>query len=67
MNSGSNRYRASLVREDAYFAEIDQLLISNLREAIELQEEASRCATVVENTLVNHAKMLNRQLSLLNN
>ncbi len=45
MNTGSNRYRASLIREDAYFAEIDQLLLSNLREAIELQQEAAQCAS----------------------
>ena len=44
MNLGSNRYRASLIREDAYFSEVDQILLANLRETLELQEEASRAA-----------------------
>ncbi len=43
MNSGSSRYRSSLVREDAYFSEIDQILLSNLRETLELQDEADAC------------------------
>lgn len=45
MNSGSSRYRSALVREDAYFSEIDQLLLANLRETLELQAEAERCAS----------------------
>ena len=44
MNLGSNRYRASLIREDAYFSEVDQILLANLREALELQQEAARAA-----------------------
>jgi len=44
MNSGSSRYRSALVREDAYFSEIDQLLLANLRETLELQAEAGQCA-----------------------
>lgn len=44
MNLGSNRYRASLIREDAYFSEVDQLLLANLRETLELQQEAARVA-----------------------
>ncbi len=44
MNSGSNRYRASLIREDAYFSEVDQILLANLRETLELQHEAARAA-----------------------
>lgn len=45
MNSGSSRYRSALVREDAYFSEVDQILLANLRETLELQEEAARCAS----------------------
>lgn len=44
MNLGSNRFRASLIREDAYFSEVDQLLLANLRETLELQQEAARVA-----------------------
>ncbi len=44
MNLGSNRYRASLIREDAYFSEVDQILLANLRETLELQQEAARAA-----------------------
>lgn len=44
MNSGSSRYRSALIREDAYFSEIDQLLLENLRETLELQAEAEECA-----------------------
>ena len=43
MNSGSSRYRSSLVREDAYFSELDQILLSNLRVTLELQADASAC------------------------
>jgi hypothetical protein len=45
MNCGSSRYRSSLVREDAYFNEVDQILLANLLETLELQNEASECAT----------------------
>ena len=44
MNSGSSRYRSALIREDAYFSEIDQILLANLRETLELQAEAQECA-----------------------
>jgi len=44
MTLGSNRYQASLIREDAYFSEVDQLLLANLRETLELQQEAARVA-----------------------
>ena len=44
MNSGSSRYRSALIREDAYFSEIDQILLANLRETLELQVEAEACA-----------------------
>jgi hypothetical protein len=44
MKSGSSRYRSALVREDAYFSEIDQILLANLRETLELKAEAQECA-----------------------
>ncbi|MDX1929487.1 MAG: hypothetical protein SFV81_23370 [Pirellulaceae bacterium] len=44
MNSGSSRYRSALIREDAYFSEVDQILLANLRETLELQAEAQECA-----------------------
>jgi len=44
MNVASSRYQSAKVREDAYFCEIDRLLLENLREAQELQNEAGECA-----------------------
>ncbi len=44
MNVASSRYQSAKVREDAYFCEIDRLLLDNLREALELQSEAAECA-----------------------
>ncbi len=35
---------SSSLREDAYFAEVDQILLENLREAMHLQQEAAACA-----------------------
>ena len=49
MNSGSSRYRSALVREDAYFSEIDQILLANLRETLELQAEVEECAARYQN------------------
>lgn len=39
-----SRYQASLVREDAYFSEVDQILLANLRETLALQQEAEEVA-----------------------
>lgn len=44
MNVASSRYQSAKVREDAYFCEIDRLLLDNLREALQLQNEAAECA-----------------------
>jgi len=44
MNSQYHGYRPDHLREDAYFAQADQMLLANLREALELHQEAERCA-----------------------
>lgn len=44
MSSKSHGLRSERLREDAYWAEIDQVLISNLRETLQLQREAEACA-----------------------
>ena len=40
----ANAPRFGLVGENAYFAKVDQMLLESLRETLELQEEAKRCA-----------------------
>ena len=40
----ANAPRFGLVSENAYFAKVDQMLLESLRETLELQEEARRCA-----------------------
>jgi len=44
MNSQYHGYRSDHLREDAYYAQTDQVLLANLREALELHQEAERCA-----------------------
>lgn len=44
MGSNSHGLRSDRLREDAYWAEVDQILLSNLRETLELQKEAQQCA-----------------------
>jgi hypothetical protein len=44
MSSKSHGLRSEHLREDAYWAEIDQILLSNLRETLQLQREAEACA-----------------------
>jgi hypothetical protein len=44
MSSKSHGLRSEHLREDAYWAEIDQVLLSNLRETLQLQREAEACA-----------------------
>ncbi len=40
----SKQLRFGLASENAYFNRIDQMLLENLRETLELQEEARQCA-----------------------
>ncbi len=44
MTLDSIRHQASLILENAYLSEVDQLLLSNLREIVELQDELARVA-----------------------
>jgi len=45
MNRQSHGLRSEQLRENSYFAEIDQILLANLRETLELQREAEQCAS----------------------
>lgn len=40
----SKQLRFGLASENAYFNRVDQMLLDNLRETLELREEARRCA-----------------------
>jgi|GEM_PF-5109084 hypothetical protein len=43
MGNKSHGLRSEHFREDAYWAEIDMILLSNLRETLALQREAEMC------------------------
>ncbi len=63
MNSGSSRYRSALVREDAYFSEVDQILLANLRETLELQAEAQECAAGNRKEPADHSLIEDEQFA----
>lgn len=66
MNSGSSRYRSALIREDAYFSEIDQILLANLRETLALCEEAEKCAAGARNEHPATSHVENEQFAFAN-
>lgn len=43
MGNKSHGLRSEHFREDAYWAEVDMILLSNLRETLALQREAEMC------------------------
>jgi hypothetical protein len=58
----SHGLRSDRLREDAYFAEVDRILMENLREVMELQREAEACAAAGQTEQTSRSPIAEKEL-----